>query len=246
MKSVLLLLLMVVAGCCASSPTPAEFAIRNAKTEIAQHPEYFAAYHRLAMAYARRARESDDDSFYTKADEALRKSLALSAENYDARKTGVFIQLGKHEWSAALEAARRLNKETPDDVAIYGYIADADIALNNYKDAVEQTQWMLNLRPGNAAGLLRAGRLREIYRDWSGALEALQLAYDGTPFAETEERAWILVQMARVHREAGDRKSAESAATESLEIFPQYHLALAELNAARESSPGNIGAGKLR
>ena len=83
---------------------------------------------------------------------------------------------------------------------------DADIALGDYKDAVEQAQWMLNLRPGNALSLMRAGRLREIYRDWNGSLQVLQMAYDATPFAENEERAWLLVQMARVSLESGGAK----------------------------------------
>jgi hypothetical protein len=62
-----------------------------------------------------------------------------------------------------------LNKETPDDVAVYGHMADAEIALGDFQGAVENTRWMLNLRPGNTPGLIRAGRLRELYRDWSGA-----------------------------------------------------------------------------
>ena len=233
MKPFLIVPLIALAAWCGSNVTPAEFAIQNAQTEITRQPEFFQGYNHLAMAYARRARESNDASFYTKAEETLRKSLTLSPDNYDGRKTGVFIHLGKHEWPAALDAARKLNKEVPDDVAAYGYIADAEIALGDYKDAVEQTQWMLNLRPGNAPGLLRAGRLREVYKDWNGALEVLQMAYDATPFAETEERSWVLVQMARVSSEAGDLKSAESQVNEALQIFPQYHLALAARNEIR-------------
>jgi tetratricopeptide (TPR) repeat protein len=239
MKSFLIVPLTALVAWCGSTPTPAEFAIQNARTEVAQQPEYFAGYNHLAMAYARRARETNDASFYAQAEETLRKSLTLSPNNYDGRKTGVFIHLGQHDWPAALDAAKKLNKEVPDDVSVYGYIADAEIALGDYKDAVEQTQWMLNLRPGNAPGLLRAGRLREVYKDWNGALEVLQMAYDATPFAESEERAWVLVQMARVSLQAGDVKSAEQNANEALQIFPRYHLAqaaLTEIHAAPENA----------
>ncbi len=229
MKRLCLTPLVALVAWCGAGLTPAEFAIRNAQAEIAQHPDYFAGYNHLAMAYARRARESGDASNYAKAEDAVKKSLAISPDNYDARKAGVVVMLGRREWTAALESAKRLNKEIPDDVAIYGYIADAEIELGQYKDAVDAAQWMLNLRAGNPPGLIRAGRLREIYKDWSGALEVLQMAYDATPFAESEERAWILVQMARVDWESGDRKAAEGSAQEALGLFPQYHLAIALL-----------------
>jgi tetratricopeptide (TPR) repeat protein len=206
---------------CAEAPTPAELAIRNAQTEIAQSPGFCGGYNHLAMAYARRAREADDASYYGKAEEALKKSLALSPGNYEARKATAFVLLSRHEWSAALALAQKLNREIPDDVTIYGYIADAKIALGDFEGAVESTQWMLNLRPGNAPGMIRAARLRELYYEFAGAVEALQTAFEATPFAETEERAWILRQMSRVYSEMGDAKSAESAANHARALFPE-------------------------
>ena len=229
---------LVFVGWCASSPTPAEFAIQNAQAETAQHPDYAGSYNHLAMAYAARARETDDASFYTKAEEAMAKSLELSPANYDARKAGVVIGLGRHDWSSARDVAKKLNKQMPDDVAVYGYIADADIALGDFNAAVEATQWMLNLRPGNAPGLIRAGRLRELYKDWPGALQVLQMAYDATPFAESEERAWVLVQMARVDLESRDARNAERVANEALGSFPHYHLALSLLTEIHSAQAG--------
>ncbi len=240
MKAFLYMTLAVSSAWGAPGLSPAELAIRGSQAEIVEHPEYFASYNHLAMAYAHRARETNDLAFYAKADEAVKKSLALSPGNFDARKAGAFVLLGRHEWAAALDASKALNKETPDDVVIYGYIADADIALGDFKGAVEATQWMLNLRSGNAAGLIRAGRLRELYKDWNGALQVLQMAYDATPFAESEERAWILVQMARVNLEAGDTKSAEAAAHEALGLFPQYHLALSMAEQIRSAQDGQM------
>lgn len=219
--------ILLFAASIALDLTPAEIAIKNGQTEIAAHPDYFAGYNHLAVAYARRARETGDSSFLNQAGEALKNSQALAPGNYDARKAAVLVMLERNEWKAALELAKMLNKETPDDVAIYGYMADAEVALGDFQAAVENTQWMLNLRPGNAAGLIRVGRLRELYRDWSGALEVLQMASDATPFAEREERAWILVQMARIEWESGDAKSAKATADKALELFPGYHFALA-------------------
>jgi tetratricopeptide (TPR) repeat protein len=228
--------LLLFAVSVALGLTPAETAVKNAQTEIAAHPDYFAGYNRLATAYASRARETGEASFLDRADAALKKSQALARGNYDARKAAVLVMLGRHEWKAALELAKTLNKETPDDVAVYGYMSDAEVALGDFQAAVENAQWMLNLRTGNAAGLIRAGRLRELYRDWGGALQVLETAYDATPFAEREERAWILVQMARIEWESGDAANARASADEALALFPRYHLAVALIS---EMSAGN-------
>ena len=59
MKALLLLNagLLAVTGWAA---TPAETAIQKAQAEIAAHPDHYAYYNGLAMAYARRARETSD------------------------------------------------------------------------------------------------------------------------------------------------------------------------------------------
>ena len=177
--------------------TPAEIAIRKAQDEIAKSPKHSPYYNGLAMAYARRARETSDAAYYAKAEEILRKSFALEADNFDGLKVETYILLARHEYAKALEIAKKLNKQTPDDVAVYGYIADASAELGDYKDAVDAAQWMLNIRPGNTPGLIRAGNLREVYGDLDGSMEVLRMAYDATPFQESEDRAWLLTQMAR-------------------------------------------------
>ncbi len=221
--------------------SPAELAIQTAQAEIAQHADYFDAYNHLANAYIRRARETGDASFLAKAEEPLARSMALAPDNYEGRKAGVTILLGRGQWKPALEAAQKLNRETPDDLANYAAIADAQIALGDYKSAIDAAQWMLNLRPSNPAGLIRAGRLREIYKDWPGSLEIFQTALDATAFAEREERAWIITQMARVKLEAGDAAGAESTLQQALAAFPDYHLALEVRNRIRaQGRPGGF------
>lgn len=113
MKRLLLTPLVALVAWCSAGLTPAEFAIRNAQAEIAQHPDYFASYNHLAMAYARRARESGDASNYAKADDAVKKSLAISPDNYDARKAGVIVLLGRREWTAALEIGKEIEQRDP-------------------------------------------------------------------------------------------------------------------------------------
>ncbi len=160
-------------------------------------------------------------------------AAAAWCQSYDASKAHVVGLLKQQEFAAALDLAKKLNKQTPDDVAIYGYMADAEMALGDYEKAVENTQWMLRLRPGNAQGLLRAGLLRELHGDANGALEALQMAYDATPFANRDERAGMLAQISRVDLAAGDVKGAEGCANSALEIVPGDDAALGALGEVR-------------
>lgn len=215
--------------------SPAENSVRKAQAEIAKHPGHAPYYNALAMAYARRAREISDNAFYDKAEETLKKSLELAPGNLEALKARAWLMLGRHEFAQALELATKLNKQTPDDITIYGYLADANAELGNYKAAVDATQWMLNLRTGNVAGLTRAAYLRELHGDISGAMELMQRAYDSTAFQESEERAWFLTQLAHLHLLNGNVQKSELYANGALGLFPNYHYALGALAKVRQA-----------
>ena len=226
-------LIILFAACAAFAETPAELSIRKAQEEIAKKPDHAPYYNALAMAYARRARETSDVAYYARAQETVRKSLAIAPDNFEARKVEAWLLLGHHEFAKALEVATTLNNRAPDDVTVYGYLVDANAELGNYDAAVAAAQWMLNLRPGNVAGLTRAGYLRELHGDFAGAIEVMQMAYDSTPYQEFEDRAWLLTQIAHLHLASGDLAQAEKYASGALEVFPDYHYALGTLGQVR-------------
>jgi tetratricopeptide (TPR) repeat protein len=227
------LITVLLIATAAFSATPAEMAIQTAQAKIATHPDHAPYYNALAMAYARRARETSDVRYYGQAEETLRRSFALAPDNYDGLKTQAWLQLGRHEFANALDTATKLNKKMPDDVIVYGYLVDANVELGNYQEAVTAAQWMLDLRPGNIPGLTRAGYLRELHGNLPGALELMQMAYDATPTVETEDRAWLLTQMSHLAFVSGDLSKAEMYAGRALDLFPDYHYALGALAKAR-------------
>ncbi|MCU1293781.1 MAG: hypothetical protein JWP08_2631, partial [Bryobacterales bacterium] len=213
--------------------SPAEQSIARAKEQIARKPNYFAGYNALAMAEARRARETSDVHFYAEAENALSKSFQLKPDNFEGLKVKTWLLLGRHEFAQALEVAKRLNQQTPDDVIVYGYLTDANIELGNYDDAERAAQWMLNLRAGNIPGLTRGAYLRELFGDDEGAIEFMRTAYDATGTAEYEDRAWILTQLAHLYLQSGDLAKAELYANGAQSIFPGYHYALGMLAQVR-------------
>ena len=208
--------------------SPAEQRITWAQQAIAQHPDSSQAWNELAAALARRARETADPKHYAEAEKALAESLRLSPENFEARKLRVWLRLGRHEFAAALAEAKQLNRLVPDDLQVYGLLTDSNAELGNYTAAEEAAQWMLDLRPGNIAGLTRGAYLRELFGDLEGALEFMQAAYQRTSAAETEDRAWLLTQMGHLELLRGNLGAADSLLGLALDLFPEYHYALAQ------------------
>ena len=239
--AVFLLLVMSAINGFAQSPgpvaamplSPAERSMAQAQKLIDKNPKDFEAYNALALALSRRARETSDVAFYAKAEEALRKSFAISPANFDGERIHVWLLLGKHEFAAALDAARKLNQRMPDDVMVYGFLTDANVELGNYKDAESATQWMLDLKPGNMPGLTRAAYLRELFGDIDGSLELMSMAYESTPPTEVEDGAWVVNQMAHLTLATGNIQDAESLSQKALAMFPGYHYALGNLAKVR-------------
>jgi len=241
MKKILALIL-IIAGTYAAAQdapagnntlSPAERSIAEATKAIAKKPTQYSGYNLLATALARRARETSDVSFYAQAEDALKKSFDLARGNLDGEKILVWLLLGRHEFAAALDAAKTLNKRVPDDVLIYGFLTDANAELGNYKEAERAAQWMLDLRPGNTPGVTRAAYLRELFGDVDGAFELMDMAYQSTPPTETEDRAWILTQMAHLRMISGKTDEAEKLLQQALVLFPGYHYALGNLAKVR-------------
>jgi tetratricopeptide (TPR) repeat protein len=209
--------------------TPAEQKIIWAEAGIKAHPDHSQPYNDLAVAYAQRVRETGDPSYYSQAETVLQKSFQITPDNLEGEKARLMILLGRGEYARSLELAKALNKKTPDDVLLYGFIADAAIELGEYGDAEQAAQWMLDLRPGNVPGLLRGAALRRFFGDTHGAMDFYKQAYQQMAPTQTEEIAWTLVEMADLQLSTGDIDGAEKLTHSALQQFPAYYIALEEL-----------------
>lgn len=213
--------------------SPAERGMAQANQLIAKNPKNFEGYNALALALSRRARETSDVSYYAQAEETLKQSFEISPRNFDGERILVWLLLGKHEFAAAREEARKLNRRMPDDVMVYGFLTDANIELGDYKEAEQSAQLMLDLRPGNLPGLTRAAYLRELFGDIDGAFDLMNMALQSTPPSEAEDAAWILTQMAHLDLAVGKTPEAEKQLERALVLFPGYHYALGNLAKVR-------------
>jgi tetratricopeptide (TPR) repeat protein len=212
----------------ASVPSPAQRRIDAARLALDKQPNRYQAYNELAMALARRARETGDARYYQEAEQAIESSFRLQPQNFEGTQAHVFVLLGEQKYQQALAEAQALNRATPDALLVWGYMAEADAALGDYDQAEKAAQWVMNLRPGNVPAYLCGAALREDWGDLSGALDFLSKALEGTPPLETEETAWILTAMARLNRLSANLDAADSLLEQALNTFPDYYLALEE------------------
>ena len=230
-----ILAIAVLLPCSILAETPAERAIAQARQMIDKNPRQPEAFNALAIALTRRARENSDVSFYAQAEEAVRTSLALAPDNFGALRARTWILLGKHEFAEAQAVAKALNKRMPDDVLVYGFLVDANVELGNYSEAEKACNWMLKVRPGNVPALTRAAYLRELFGDIEGALDLMARAYQATGVSESEDRAWMLTQMAHLKLLSGQTAAAEKLLEQALALFPNYHYARAGLAKVRSA-----------
>ena len=217
------------------APTPAERRINAARAAVAKNPSYADAHADLALALAMRARETANTTFYDEGMKAVDHALAIEKTNFAALKAQAWILLGKHEFAKAAAIASALNERAADDVMVYGFLSDAHTEMGNYAEAEKATQWMLNLKPGNIPALTRAAHLRELFGDAEGAIELFQMAHQQLAQSETENKAWVLVQLSHLCLIQGKTDDAERMANQALQSFPDYHYALGQLAKVRRA-----------
>lgn len=237
MRRIVLLVITSLAALIASAETPsvspATAQIEQAQRAIERGAEGPQSHNKLAMALARRARETADTSYYEKSEQALKGAFKADPDNFEARKIQVWNLLGQHEFAKGLKAAKKLNERAPDDIQVYGFLADAHVELGQYAEAEEAVQWMLDMRPGNVPGTTRAAYLREIHGDIDGALDFFRRAYQRIAPTEREDQAWVLTHVAHLHLSRGELDTAEQVLDQALVLFPDYHYALAKLAEVR-------------
>ena len=189
------------------------------------------SYSQLGLAYLQKARETGDPTYYQKTEEALDKSLALQPSDYASISARGALALARHDFRSALDWGIKAKEINPDRTYAYGVIADAQIELGRYEEAIETMQTMVDLRP-DMSSYSRISYLREIHGDIQGALEMMQLAVDsGTP--NSENTAWVRTQLANLYFNSGDLERAELEYRLTLQNRPEYVYALAGLGRVR-------------
>lgn len=205
--------------------------IQSLQERLKTNPNDWQSYSQLGLAYLQKARETGDPSYYQKIEDALDKALAMQPTDYASISAKGALSLARHDFSGALEWGEKAKQINPDRTYAYGVIADAQIELGRYEEAIETLQSMVDLRP-DMSSYSRISYIRELHGDLEGAFEMMRRAVDsGTPNAENT--AWVRTQLANLYFNSGDLEQAELEYRLTLQNRPNYVYALAGLGRVR-------------
>lgn len=227
-----------------ANTTAADKEISDAFNLIEKMPDSANGYNNLAVVYMRKARETGDFSLNAKAEAAVSRALEIDPADSSAQKLLASLHLTFHRFGEALELGSKLQKEFPNDAFIYGILSDANVELGNYREAIEATQKMVDLKP-NTSSYARVAHLRSLHGDHEGAVEMFKLAARTADPLDKEAQSWCLVQLGDELWKYGKYEQAEKVYTEALQNFPQFHLAIAGKGRIRAALGDFTGAIKF-
>ena len=201
--------------------------IQSLQEKLRANPQEWQAYSQLGLAYLQKAREVGDPTYYQKAEEALDKGLSTHEDDYVSVSASGALALARHQFHSALELGKKAKQINPDRAYAYGVIADAQIELGQYSEAVETLQAMVNLRP-DMSSYSRISYVRELNGDIAGSMDMMQRAVDsGVPNAENT--AWVRTQLGNLYFNTGNLDQAELEYELTLQNRPNYVYAMAGL-----------------
>jgi tetratricopeptide (TPR) repeat protein len=215
--------------------TGADRQIQLAEARIKSVPSLPEGYSLLAAAYMQKARETGDFGFNARAESALNRSLEIAPDDRTALTLHATLLLTYHRFKEALEEAKRAEESGLGNADFYGVMTDALVELGDYQEAIKSAQKMMDLRP-DSASYSRVSYLRALHGDLEGAIEAMRVAVKAANPGNPENAAWYRVHLGLELMNAGKRDEGERQFDVAMEIFPDYHLALAAKARARAAS----------
>ncbi|MBA3488834.1 MAG: tetratricopeptide repeat protein [Longispora sp.] len=194
-------------------------AIARAERRVRELPGDWVTLADLGLAYVERARATGDPSYYTRAQAALEKSLAVrSSENAGAHLGLGALAAARHDFTGALTHADDAIATDAYMAAAHGVRADALIELGRYDEGSAAVQRMIDLRP-DASSYARASYALELRGDTDGARHALERALQSAP--SVAATSFALYQLGELAFHAGDLDAASSRYEQSLARNPE-------------------------
>lgn len=227
-----------------STSATADGAARPAGTAAAltarlkRLPGDWNAWSALGMAHIEQARTTADPALYSKAEEALRRSLALQASGNSGAETGMAaLAAARHDFTTARTWAKKAITSDPYNPAAHGVLADAHTQLGNYRDAEAAVQKMNDLRP-DATSLARASYVFELRGNTRRAAELMRRSL--TAATTDSERAFAHACLSALALEDGDAHLALREAGQGLRRAPA-DPALLDARARADAALGQAG-----
>ncbi|MGW7351576.1 tetratricopeptide repeat protein [Streptomyces sp. NPDC054784] len=188
------------------------------QTRLRRTPRDAEALGALGLDYVQRAKTSGDPTYYPKAEAVLKRSLALDeADNYTAMGGMAALEAARHNFTPALEWARKAIDVNPFNSTLYGTLADACTQLGRYTEAADAVQKMVDLKPGTPS-LARASYSAELRGDTRTALAEMRRAL--TSAGSADERSFARHHISEITLNDGRPADALAQADAGLRAAP--------------------------
>lgn len=188
----------------------------------------------LAGAYLQKVRETGDAGFYTRAQGAVDRALALRPADPGGLTQRSALELSRHDFRAGLRDALRARALAPALNAPFGAVVDALVELGRYPQAGRALQEMVDRKP-NLAAYARVSYFRELHGDLAGALAAMRAAVSAGG-AAPEQDAYVRSLLGGLELQHGRIDAAVREYRGALAAMPRYAAAeagLAQADVAR-------------
>lgn len=206
---------------------------------VKQRPKEGLDLSQLATAYIDMGRRTGDESWYDKAEDAARRSLAnLSVSNPGAKISLAKVASARHDFAEAVRLSEDVMAVSPRALEAYSVRATANLALGRLPWALLDADRVADATPFMGALSLRGtileamGRDEEALEDWHAALRVEDVG-------QVAPSSWVRAVIGRWHLRHGDLAAARAWVEESRRLTPTQPiatLALAEI----ESREGNV------
>ncbi|MGW4228682.1 tetratricopeptide repeat protein [Streptomyces sp. NPDC004980] len=175
---------------------------------VETHPSDAPSWAVLGTAYVEWGLRSADAAYYTRAEQALQRSLA--AQPGERGNTEAWVGLGalanaRHDHLAAKKWGETVRARQPKNWAAYPVLIDAYNGLGEYEAAIRATEKFGSLRKGVPA----LGRTAEMYRNQGWREDALATAQEAADRATAPaEKAAALHRLGDLAWERGEPAEA--------------------------------------
>src|SRR5215203_4775520 len=182
----------------------------------------------LATLYVQEGRATGYFNYYDQAAlHYVNAILQMDNRNFEALSLKALVQLSQHHFAEGLVTAEKAKSINPYNAYVYGLMIDGHVEMGHYKEAVENSDKMVSIRP-DIRSYSRISYLREIHGDYPGAIDAMKMAVEAGVFGD-EPTSWARIQLARLYENTGDMPNAAMHYSIALDQRPGYAYAIAGL-----------------
>lgn len=214
--------------------------VADYEREVADTPTA-AGLRFLAQLYLQRGRLTGDVATYTQARTAVERAIALAPQDNEGRTLLASVLATTHDFERAIDAARIVLADRPDDLGAAAVLGDAQIELGDYDGARATYARLAALQPDAAAVIVRQARLAFLTGHVDDARQHARQAKAqavASAFADAGLAFYTTFQ-GQIEHDTGQYATAERYYRQALREAPGYYIARAGL-ARERAAQGHI------